>query len=187
MNVKFMRYAVLIIGVAAMLSMSGCKKKPKTGPGMGGIGGDSDNLIIPSEMEIYGEELGDMPAFRPDEAGSMMSADGSSQFAPVYFGYDSSLIPASEQIKVDSVAAYLNANPNTSVIIEGNTDERGSRDYNLALGERRALAVRAYLIGLGVEGARVQTKSYGEENPVDFGHDESAWAENRRGDFAIFY
>jgi peptidoglycan-associated lipoprotein len=73
------------------------------------------------------------------------------------------------------------------VVIEGHCDERGSREYNLALGERRALAVRAYLVGLGIDATRLQTKSYGEEQPVAMGHDESSWSRNRRAEFVLFY
>jgi peptidoglycan-associated lipoprotein len=72
------------------------------------------------------------------------------------------------------------------VIIEGHGDERGSREYNLALGERRALAIRDYLISLGVDPSIIQTKSLGEEMPAATGHDESAWRMNRRGVFAIY-
>ena len=70
--------------------------------------------------------------------------------------------------------------------IEGHSDERGSREYNLTLGESRALAVRQYLIDVGVESERIQTKSYGEENPAEFGHDEEAYRLNRRAKFQLF-
>jgi peptidoglycan-associated lipoprotein len=70
--------------------------------------------------------------------------------------------------------------------VEGNCDERGSNEYNLALGERRALAVRAYLVNLGIDAGRIQTKSLGEERPVALGHDESSWQQNRRAEFQLF-
>ncbi|NCC31563.1 MAG: peptidoglycan-associated lipoprotein, partial [Chloroflexia bacterium] len=76
----------------------------------------------------------------------------------------------------------LKRNPATRMIVDGHCDERGSNEYNLALGERRALAVRAYLIGLGLDGSRIQTRSFGEERPAAFGSDESAWRLNRRGE-----
>ena len=84
------------------------------------------------------------------------------------------------------MADYLKKNAGVGVIVEGNCDERGSAEYNLALGERRSLAARAYLIGLGVDGAMVQTKSYGEEKPVNPGHDDAAWQVNRRDEFVFF-
>jgi peptidoglycan-associated lipoprotein len=80
----------------------------------------------------------------------------------------------------------MTRNQDVRLIAEGHCDERGSREYNLSLGEHRALAVRAYLVGLGVDGARIQTRSYGEEQPLDPGHDESAWRLNRRVEFALF-
>jgi peptidoglycan-associated lipoprotein len=102
------------------------------------------------------------------------------------FDYDSAQIRESERTKIEAVADYLKKNAGVGVIIEGNCDERGSAEYNLALGERRALAARAYLIGLGIDGANLQTKSYVEEKPVNPGHDESAWSVNRRDEFVFF-
>lgn len=103
--------------------------------------------------------------------------------APVYFGYDSSSVSPSELSKVQMVAQHLNANPGQGVIIQGHTDERGSREYNLALGERRALAVREVLLSLGIGADRIQTLSFGEEQPAIPGFDESAWSMNRRAEF----
>jgi peptidoglycan-associated lipoprotein len=99
----------------------------------------------------------------------------------VLFAYDSAQIGLSERPKLEAVAAYLRkTSAGTRVVLEGHCDERGSREYNMALGERRSLAARAYLIGLGVDGSRLITRSYGEERPVDPGHDESSWRLNRR-------
>lgn len=107
-------------------------------------------------------------------------------FASVYFAYDSSMVPASERAKVELVADYLRQNSQAAVIIEGHCDERGSREYNLALGERRALAVRSYLTGLGITPERIQTKSYGKEMPAVFGSGEEVWSQNRRAEFVIY-
>lgn len=108
-------------------------------------------------------------------------------FDPVFFAYDSSQVAPRERGKVERVADYLKQNAETAVIIEGHCDERGSREYNLALGERRALAVRTYLIGLGIADNRIQTKSFGEEMPADPGHGEAAWSANRRAEFVLYY
>jgi peptidoglycan-associated lipoprotein len=105
-------------------------------------------------------------------------------FAPVYFDYDSAQINPSEQGKLSAVASQL-SQQSAGLIVEGHCDERGSNEYNLSLGERRAMAVRAYLIGLGVPPDRIQTKSLGEEMPAVPGHDESAWSKNRRGEFVV--
>ena len=99
----------------------------------------------------------------------------------VFFGYDSSSLDESARRTLEKQAAWLQQFPAVSVTVEGHTDERGTREYNLALGERRASAVRDYLTALGVSGQRLQTLSYGEERPVDPAHDESAYALNRRG------
>ncbi len=108
------------------------------------------------------------------------------EFAPVYFGFDASALPAGEMTKIEAVAAHLQEKPGRVVIIEGNCDERGSNEYNLSLGDLRATSIRAYLESLGIAPNRIQTKSYGEEKPAVIGHDESAWAKNRRGEFAVF-
>lgn len=107
-------------------------------------------------------------------------------FAPVYFGFDASALPAGEMAKIEAVAAHLQEKPGRVVIIEGNCDERGSNEYNLSLGDLRATSIRAYLESIGIAPNRIQTKSYGEEKPAVIGHDESAWAKNRRGEFAVF-
>ncbi len=107
-------------------------------------------------------------------------------FDPVKFRYDSYQIDGGEVGKLNRVADYMRANANVNLVVEGHCDERGSREYNMSLGEHRALAVRAYLIGLGVDSARIQTRSYGEERPVDMGHNDAAWARNRRGEFALY-
>jgi len=104
----------------------------------------------------------------------------------IYFGYDSFQVEPSQTAIVEAVGDYMRDNPNAKLVVEGHCDERGSREYNLSLGEHRALAVRAYLIGLGVEPARIQTRSYGEEAPANAGHDDPSWRANRRGEFAVY-
>jgi peptidoglycan-associated lipoprotein len=79
----------------------------------------------------------------------------------------------------------LNSNPSDKLLIEGNCDERGTEEYNRALGERRALSARQALAGMGVDPSRVRTISYGKDKPVNPGHDEAAWAQNRRDDFVL--
>ncbi len=104
-------------------------------------------------------------------------------FENVLFGFDSSQIASGEQSKIEDVANYMRRNPNVKAIIEGHTCDIGSREYNMALGERRALAARAYLVQLGIEPARIQTLSYGEENPLHFGTSEAERRLNRRAAF----
>jgi len=107
-------------------------------------------------------------------------------FEPVYFSLDSYTLPPNEIAKITMVGQHLNANANHVLIVEGHCDERGSNEYNLSLGENRALAVRTYLVNMGVSPDRIQTVSFGEEKPAVVGMDESAWRMNRRGEFALF-
>lgn len=98
----------------------------------------------------------------------------------VFFGFDQYNLTDEAQATLQRQAAWLNANPSVTLLIEGNTDERGTREYNLALGERRATAVKNYLVTLGISPGRLSTISYGKERPVALGHNEAAWAQNRR-------
>ena len=102
----------------------------------------------------------------------------------VYFDFDKSFIVPKFDDVITSHADYLRANPDLNVEIQGNCDERGSREYNIGLGNRRALAVKAALEILGVAGGRITITSFGSEKPVAMGHDESSWQQNRRADFA---
>ena len=98
----------------------------------------------------------------------------------VFFATDSSEIDATAQAALAKQADWLKSRPNLKITIEGHCDERGTREYNLALGERRANAAKAYLVSLGVPADRMTTISYGKERPAVDGHDEQAWAQNRR-------
>lgn len=118
----------------------------------------------------------------PSVSGVGMSGKASSH--SVYFAFDSSALDASARSILDANAAWLKANPGKKVTIEGNCDERGSREYNLALGQRRADSVRAYLVKDGVTASRIDTVSFGEERPVCKGTGEACWAQNRRADIA---
>jgi len=103
----------------------------------------------------------------------------------VYFSLDSSSLEGSTKATMDSNADYLKTNATVDVQVEGHCDERGGRQYNLALGERRAKAVRDYLVAKGVEAKRLSVISYGNERPVAEGQDESAWSKNRRANFVV--
>lgn len=167
-------FGLLAVVLVCSLNTTGCRRRPKKGGGIGddviGFGG--------SEAGFAGQDL----AYRPDGELDVVS----SQFTAVYFEYDSAQVSGSQRAAVEAVSEYLQRNAGLGVIVEGNCDERGSAEYNLALGERRALAVRAYLIGLGVDSNLIQTKSNGEENPAALGHDEAAWRLNRRAEFVLF-
>lgn len=106
-------------------------------------------------------------------------------FQPVYFDYDKSDIRNDMVPRLKQVAEWLQTHPAVLVRSEGHCDERGSDQYNMALGERRALSVRRFLVDQGVDADRLYTVSYGEEQPVNPGHNEAAWAENRRVEFKL--
>jgi peptidoglycan-associated lipoprotein len=103
----------------------------------------------------------------------------------VYFDFDASSIRDDSRVELQRVAEELRKNPNAKVRIEGNCDERGTTEYNLALGSERAEAAKMYLQHLGVESARIETASYGSERPKYVGHDEDAWSKNRRDDLFL--
>lgn len=105
--------------------------------------------------------------------------------ADIYFDFDKSDLEPEAKANLQQKADWLRSNPLHSVIISGNCDERGTAEYNLALGERRAYAAKKYLVALGISGDRISTISYGEESPADPGHNEEAWAKNRRDAFTL--
>jgi len=105
----------------------------------------------------------------------------------VHFAFDSAVIRDSERANLQAVASALASDSSTKLLIEGNCDERGTEEYNRSLGERRALAAREALAKLNVDPMRVFTRSYGKDKPVDPGHDEAAWKQNRRDDFVLLH
>lgn len=104
---------------------------------------------------------------------------------PVYFDFDKAIIRPDQVERIAANALFLKNAPGVKVRIEGNSDSRGTNEYNLALGERRAMGAKRYLVNLGIIDSRVSVLSYGEERPVNPGNNEAAWAENRRGDFVV--
>jgi peptidoglycan-associated lipoprotein len=113
------------------------------------------------------------------------SAEDRAVLKPIYFEYDKSNIRPEYQPVLEGISKWLVNKDGSQLLIEGHCDERGTDEYNLALGERRALAVRRYLIALGISSDRVHTISYGEEKPAVPGSDEAAWSKNRRAEFKV--
>lgn len=109
----------------------------------------------------------------------------SPEMKPIYFAYDQSTIKGDQIPSMEHNGAYLKNNPATKVLIEGNTDARGTNEYNLALGERRALSAKTYLREFGIEDSRIRAVSYGEERPLFNGTSEDDYAQNRRDDFIL--
>ena len=108
-----------------------------------------------------------------------------SPFQPVFFALDSSDVDGPAHQALNANAEIMKKYPSWVVTVEGHADERGTAEYNLALGERRALSAKTYLVSLGISGDRLRTVSYGKEFPFDPGHDEAAWAKNRRAQFVL--
>ncbi|MFH1293098.1 MAG: peptidoglycan-associated lipoprotein Pal [Pseudomonadota bacterium] len=107
------------------------------------------------------------------------------ELKPIYFDFDKSVLRPEAQAILRKKAEWLMANTKFSIVIEGNCDERGTNEYNLALGERRAITAKNFLVSMGVSMDRVSTISYGEEKPADPGHNDKAWAKNRRDEFKV--
>lgn len=131
----------------------------------------------PSDKTGFGSEA---PTSRPAPAMGDNSA-----FRTVYFDFDRSDLTADARSGLQANAGYLKSNSGVAIVIEGNCDERGSAEYNLALGKRRAEAAYKYLADLGIDTSRMTTASYGKERPAVEGHNELAWAKNRRDDFKV--
>jgi len=126
-----------------------------------------------------------------NEAGMSLELNGDSDsnkagaLKTVYFDFNSAVLRSDTKDTLKGNADFLKANATVEVQVEGHCDERGSVQYNIALGEKRAMAVKQYLTSLGVQGKRITTISFGKERPIAFGHDEGAWSQNRRGNFVV--
>jgi peptidoglycan-associated lipoprotein len=182
---------LVLCGLMVLMAGSGCRKRPKdvtplpgarTGmPTDAGPGATADtaNTIKPEEnlTGIVSNPRGSHEGWPQDR--ETLKSD------TVHFDFDSSVVKSSEKSKVSGVADYLKGNAANAVLIEGHCDERGTEEYNRSLGERRALALREELVRLGVDAGRVDTVTFGEDKPAATGHDESAYRQNRRGEFIV--
>ena len=189
-----------------VLLSSGCSKKsviPPEGTEIGGseLSGGTDINYPPadgySETGLAAEESMDSTGFGSGSLSINSDADQQSTeyrrthgrssvvFRPIYFDFDQAVINSEMAPILFTNATYMKENPNTVIVLEGNCDERGTNEYNLALGERRAINTKEYLVNLGVSPTRIRTVSYGEERPLFTGQDEMDWSQNRRADFIV--
>jgi peptidoglycan-associated lipoprotein len=145
-----------------------------------GAGGGTRVLPPPPPMTNPGGVTGSAI-----DSGSLEAMNDNSPLKPVFFKYDSDTLDEEARKVLAENASVLKANGTWTVTVEGHCDERGTAEYNLALGDRRALAARDYLVSLGVPPDRLSTVSYGKEFPFDAGHTESAWSQNRRAHFLL--
>ena len=177
-----------VFAVALSVATTGCKynKAGKGGAGAGADGAGTGSDIQGQDISVNGGDTGSISGASEGKFEDLYTRCTDVDFAPVYFGFDSTVVPQGELGKIDAVAQHLTAKPERVVVVEGNCDERGSSEYNMSLGENRAIIIRNYLVQSGITADRIQTRSYGAEKPAVDGHDESAWAKNRRGEFAIY-
>ena len=180
--------SVVLVTIAA-----GCKKTPKNITNIPGqprptVGDDRTPPIDPNARVNLGTPTATRPIGEIPEGSSMFTNEDRTALAPqtVYFDFDRSAIKPSEQPKLDQVATYLKSNANLQLKIEGNCDERGTEEYNRALGDRRAIAAREYLNQKhNLESGRITTVSFGEDKAADPGKTEEAYAKNRRDEFVV--
>lgn len=183
---KFTNLAVM--GLILTIALAGCRKRPEymtniPGARMGQVGEPDTAKPIGLEDNKPKEATDGFP-LGPGHEGWKEDAEAF-KADTVHFDFDSSVVKSDEKPHVAAVADQLKANPSQALKVEGHCDERGTEEYNRALGERRALALREQLIGLGIDPARVDTISYGKDRPEDPSHDEAAWKKNRRGVFVL--
>jgi peptidoglycan-associated lipoprotein len=195
-----MKRALLNLSVASlvlMLGATGCKRPEKgvtpisgrdaapidtgttSNPPLGGMPGDGDDLTS-TDLDNGMIPQAGLGTFE----GYIMDPEA---FAgqTIYFDFDSSVVKLSEIDKVNAVGDELKLRPMVKLLIDGHCDERGTEEYNRALGDRRALSTREVLVKYGIDRDRIRTRSWGEDMPADPGHDQAAWARNRRAEFIM--
>jgi peptidoglycan-associated lipoprotein len=180
---------LLVLALILTVAGAGCRKKPgPITPLPGRTGGNVPEATPATPMGTEGAKVdttGAGPQNDPNIRKDWPRDREIFKSDTVYFDYDSSSVKASDKPKITAVADYLKANPQDAVEIEGHCDERGTEEYNRSLGERRALALREQLVSMGVDASRVDTLSFGKDRPIDSGHNEAAWKQNRRGEFIL--
>ena len=182
------------------LFLTGCPKQPEVvepaAKPMAPQGAPAPKVAAPEEKSPTEVEA-ELPEVQPSEAGATPEAKiteaevkpeagiQASELKDIYFDFDQSAIRDDSRTPLNGNVEWFRKNPAAKVAIEGHCDERGSSEYNLALGERRARATRDYLVAAGVAANRISTISFGKERPFTLGHDESAWKWNRRAHFVL--
>jgi len=189
-----MRMIGMLIGVASLTVAASCAKKvspiPRPMPPPANGGSELGTTPVPpAPLPPLPPDPPLNPPNMPAEAAigsrNLDELNRQSPLGPVFFPLDSFEVSADGRAILQASAQLLREQPTWQVTIEGHCDERGTAEYNLSLGERRAVAAKTYLVSLGVAAARLRTVSYGKEFPFDPGHDEGAWAKNRRAHFVI--
>ena len=190
----------VLLGLVLAIGATGCKHRVQKGvtsiPGQKGEKiKETDVDKIPVEPPIGKKVEPEVPIVKPgtldpelpnaDLLFGMVPDVGKFKANTAYFDYDRAVVKASERVKIEEVAVYLKGASDHKLLIDGHCDERGTEEYNRSLGEKRALALREYLVKLGIAGDRVYTRTFGEDRSAVDGHDETAWSKNRRGEFIL--
>ena len=187
--------SILITLTVILLSgflIAGCAKKPaQPGPGesMTQTRAPEETQDITGDVDRYTPVVEEMPSEEPiarvpDSARQISDVD-ISDLIDVFFSFDQAELTSEGRDALSRNARFLKTAPSVMIVIEGHCDERGTSEYNLGLGERRADTVKTYLVSLGISASRIKTISYGEEKPFALGHNEEAWQQNRRAHFRI--
>ena len=191
MHLRSCRIALIFAAAAALAACEGTVGTvDDPGTGSASTSGTAPAVSAASTSAAGGDTVSGTRTAGTDDSGSLASGttprhlldDPASPLGTrtIYFEYDSSDVPTSAQPIIDAHSRYLSEHAGASITLEGHADERGSREYNIGLGEKRALAVRRLMTLLGATSPQIRTISYGEERPADAGHEESAWQLNRR-------
>jgi len=187
----------LTLALAAMLAATGCYKShprvtqlPGSRPDVGDTSGgptipNTPPMDTSNQFPQASDNHGPISQNQNWDIGDVDQDRAALADQTVHFAFDSAAVLTKEQDKIVIVSEKLKSDPAALLIIEGHCDERGTEEYNRSLGERRALALREALSNAGIDPQRIRTISYGKDKPVDPGHDESAWAKNRRGEFIL--
>jgi len=193
------RLSLLLLSGLAVAAVAACGGGPKPEP-PGPVTANTDSIAEAQRLEAErqareaaaAKEREEAERRRQQQIADSLAALGKSTEAVrallgtmIHFDYDKAIIRGGDASVLDQKVAILQANPGLRIRISGHCDERGSDEYNLALGNRRATAAKQYVVSHGIDGSRIETVSYGEERPLASGHDEDAWAQNRRDEFEI--
>jgi len=176
-------FLVLLLSLALVVVPSGCKKKaPVSEPSA-----ESTEAAAEPAGDREALDSGDIIGMGTDTLsdGDLGTTRSEPDLKDVHFAFDRYDLTITAQTMLRENAEWLRANPGVQIIVEGHCDERGSNEYNLALGERRAEAIKNYLVSLGISDSRMRTISYGEEMPLDPASNEAAWSKNRRGHLLV--
>ena len=189
---RLARLAVLGTTAAAVLTLGACRRKPEPAPEPAAPVVNQDSINRVRDSIAAAEAAARAEQARRDSIANAQAMEAQAQQEMratlgnvVYFDYDDATLNDQARAVLEAKIPILLANPSLMLRVAGHTDERGSDEYNLALGQRRAVAVKGYLSTRGVESNRVDAVSFGEEQPVAEGSSEAAWAQNRRAEFQI--